>query len=242
MHGQGINITFAGQAGFIFENEQGYRVGVDLYLSDCCDRYFGFKRLMPCLYNPLEMNLDILVATHAHYDHFDPDSVPLMLSGDRTQLLAACDVKEEAERLNLDAARITYLKAGDTFENDQLSIRAMPCDHGSETPHAIGLLITMDEKRIYIAGDTCYREDHFALPEVRNVDVLILPINGAFGNLNEKEAAKAAGVIRPRLTIPCHYWNFAEHGGNPNVFAEEMKTCYKDLNYRLMRMGERIRL
>ena len=71
-----VKLTFAGQAGFMIESKKGYKIGVDLYLSDCCDRYFGFKRLMPYLYNPLQLNLDLLVATHAHYDHFDPDSVP----------------------------------------------------------------------------------------------------------------------------------------------------------------------
>lgn len=58
-----IKLTFAGQAGFIIESEKGYRIGVDLYLSDCCNRYFGFKRLMPYLYNPLELKLDLLTIT-----------------------------------------------------------------------------------------------------------------------------------------------------------------------------------
>ena len=66
-------LTFAGQAGFILESADGYRLGVDLYLSNCCERYFGFKRLMPYLYDPLALELDAVVATHAHYDHFDPD-------------------------------------------------------------------------------------------------------------------------------------------------------------------------
>ena len=83
---QDFTITFAGQAGFIIETAVGYRIGVDLYLSDCCQRYFGFKRLMPFLYNPLDLNLDLLIATHAHYDHFDPDSVPLIMNNSKTRL------------------------------------------------------------------------------------------------------------------------------------------------------------
>jgi len=236
-----FSMTFAGQAGFIFESGQGYRMGVDLYLSDCCLRYFGFKRLMPYLYNPLEMNLDLLVATHAHYDHFDPDSVPLMLSG-KTQLVAAQDVRAEAERLGLESGRISYLAEGDVFENASVRIRALPCDHGEGTPDAIGLLIEADGKRIAILGDTCYRADNFSSPLLNDLDVLILPINGAFGNLNEAEGARAAGVIQPRLAVPCHFWNFAEHGGNPNLFAAEMQEKYPDIPYRLMRMGERISL
>ncbi len=235
-----VKLTFAGQAGFMIESKKGYKIGVDLYLSDCCDRYFGFKRLMPYLYNPLQLNLDLLVATHAHYDHFDPDSVPNIMSLKKTRLLCACDVKAEAERLGLESDRITYMKENEIYENSDVRIKAMPCDHGKDTPDAIGLLIEMDGKKIYITGDTAYREDYFKNLELKNLDVLIMPINGAFGNMNETEGVKAAGIMKPKLTIPCHYWNFAQHGGNPYIFAEEMKAKYNNLNYLLMRPDETI--
>ena len=170
-----MKLTFAGQAGFILQTEDGYRVGIDLYLSDCCNRYFGLKRLMPYMFNPMELELDLLIATHAHYDHFDPDSIPLMMGNGRTELLCACDCKEEAEKLCLNESRITYLKVGDVFRNDRIAIKAMPCDHGDEAPEAIGLLIEADGKRIYIAGDTCYREDYFENKELSGADVFIFP-------------------------------------------------------------------
>ena len=239
---QSLTVTFAGQAGFILEDAAGYRVGIDLYLSNCCERYFGFKRLMPYLYNPQELQLDLLVATHAHYDHFDPDSVPLLMGDGKTQLVCARDVREEAERLHLDGSKITYLGHGEQFENGSICIRALACDHGELAPDALGLLITFGGKTIYITGDTAYREDIFSDPAVHGVDLLILPINGAFGNLNEAQAAAAAGMVRPALTVPCHYWNFAEHGGNPDLFAKAMQTTQSEVPYLLMRPGESISL
>ena len=235
-------ITFAGQAGFILQLPSGYRIGIDLYLSDCCQRYFGFKRLMPFLYNPLDLNLDLLIATHAHYDHFDPDSVPLIMSNFKTKLIAASDVKEEVKKLNLDSSRVTYVKTGDVFENEYVKIKAMPCDHGKETPYAIGLLIEAEGRKIYVAGDTAYREDYFTNSELNNLDVMIMPINGAFGNMNEIEGAKAVDIIKPKLAIPCHFWNFAEHGGEPDKFVKEMKNTYQSENFILMRLGETIRI
>ena len=235
-------LTFAGQAGFILESTAGHRIGVDLYLSNCCERYFGFKRLLPYLFDPLELELDAVVATHAHYDHFDPDSVPLLLRNGKTKLVAARDVKVEADKLGLDPDQITYLGVGDTYADGDVTVKALPCDHGELAPDALGLLITIDGKRIYITGDTAYRADYLENPELAGVDVLILPINGAFGNLNSEEGARAAGVIRAGLTIPCHYWNFAEHGGDPAAFATAMKTDHPDLAYLLMRPGESISL
>ena len=51
--------------------------------------------------------------------------------------------------------------------------------------------------------------------------MLILPINGAFGNLNSEEAAKVVSILKPKLAVPCHYWNFAEHGGDPQRFCHD---------------------
>ncbi len=232
------SLTFAGQAGFILETPNGFRVGIDLYLSDCCNRYFGFKRLMPYIFKPQELNLDLLVATHAHYDHFDPDSIPLIMTNEKTRLLCAYDCLEEVKRLTLDESRISYIRENEVFKNDEITIKAMPCDHGEETPYAIGLLIEIGDKKIHIAGDTCFREDNFSNPEIKNADIFIMPINGAFGNLDEYEGAKAAGIISPKLCIPCHYWNFAEHGGNPHLFMNEMKEKYSNIKYLIMRPGE----
>ncbi len=235
-------LTFAGQAGFIIESKNGYRIGIDLYLSDCCNRYFGFKRLLPFLYNPLEVDLDLLITTHSHYDHFDPDSIPLIMSCSKTKLLCARDCYSEVDRLGLQQKRVTYLSQHDSFEECGIYIKALPCDHGSETPDAIGLLIQVDGKKIYIAGDTCFREDYLSNRELYHCDIMIMPINGAFGNLNETEGAKAASIVAPKLCIPCHFWNFIEHGGNPYLFAEEMDLKYANINYLLMRPGEVIEI
>lgn len=235
-----VFLTFAGQAGLILENERGYKIGVDLYLSNCCERFFGFKRLMPYIFKPEALELDLLVATHAHYDHFDVDSVPILLNNDKTKLICAYDVMTEADKLGIDGDKITPLKVGDIFENESIKIQAVNCDHGELAPDALGLIIEMGGKRIYVTGDTSYREDYFKNSLFSGLDLLILPINGAFGNLNEIEAANAAQIIKPSLTVPCHFWNFVEHGGNPLIFVDAMKE--KGLPYLFMRIGEKLLL
>lgn len=237
-----MTLTFAGQAGFILQTESGYKIGIDLYLSDCCNRYFGLKRLMPYVFNASEMDLDMLIATHEHYDHFDPDSIPLIMKNEKTRLICSVGCLQDTQKLNLDQTRITYLKVGDVFENTNIKITAMPCDHGDEAPEAIGLLIETDGRRIYIAGDTCFRKDILTKKELFGVDVFIMPINGAFGNLNETQGAEAAGIINAKLTIPCHYWNFAEHFGSPHLFMQQMEENHPDLQYNLMRVGETIEI
>ncbi len=75
-----LGVFFMGQAGVILKAPDNTLLAVDLYLSDCCERYFGFKRLMPKLVGVDDLRLDYVCATHAHFDHFDPDSIPQLLA------------------------------------------------------------------------------------------------------------------------------------------------------------------
>lgn len=234
---QKLGACFLGQAGFVFKTTAGQMIAVDPYLSNCCQRYFGFKRLMPCILDPGDLVFDQIIATHAHYDHFDPDSIPVLMANGHTELIGALDTKAECERLGI-RENVTYLTCGETLRRDSMMLTAVPCDHGPDTPYALGLLLEIDGKRIYIMGDTAYRLDYLDNPILHHVDLLILPINGAFGNLNEEQAVRVAQVLTPELVVPCHYWNFAEHGGNPGIFQNRMREILPGQPFRLMQQGE----
>lgn len=233
----GVGVCFLGQAGFVFKTPDDHLIAIDPYLSNCCERYFGFKRLMPYILGAKDLVFDQIVVSHAHYDHFDPDSVPVMMSNGHTELIGALDTKVECERLGINQ-NVTYLACHETVERGDVKITAMPCDHGPDTPYALGLLIEISGKRIYIMGDTAYRPDYLENPMLKNIDLLILPINGAFGNLNEEQAAQVIETLKPALSIPCHYWNFAEHGGDPGLFQRKMKEMAPESAYNLLRQGE----
>ena len=232
-----VGVFFLGQAGFVIKTHEGELIAVDPYLSDCCERYFGFKRLMPHILGADELVFDYLVASHAHFDHFDPDSVPTLLGNGKTQFVGAKDTAAECERLGIKD-NLTFLSVGDTAQLGSVKLTAVRCDHGADTPHAIGLLFEVADKRIYMMGDTAYRPDWLSDESIRSVDLLILPINGAFGNLNAAEAAQVIKALEPKLAVPCHYWNFAQHFGSPYDFMCEMEASCPNASYLLMRQGE----
>lgn len=232
-----VGVFFLGQAGFVLKTPAGKLIAIDPYLSDCCNRYFGFKRLMPYILGADEVIFDAVVASHAHYDHFDPDSVPTLLANGKTRFVGAKDTEAECERLGIKD-NLTFLALGDSVEIGDAKLTAIRCDHGKDTPHAIGLLFEIGGKKIYSMGDTAYRPDWLDDERLIGVDLLILPINGAFGNLNSPEAAKVVKALSPKLAVPCHYWNFAEHFGSPYEFMTEMKANCPDVAYTLMRQGE----
>lgn len=232
-----VGVFFLGQAGFVLKTHEGELIAVDPYLSDCCERYFGFKRLMPHILGADELIFDYLVASHAHFDHFDPDSVPLLLANGTTKFVGAKDTAAECERLGIKE-NLSFLSVGDTAHLGSVKLTAIRCDHGADTPHAIGLLFEVAGKRIYMMGDTAYRPDWLDDEKIQGVDLLILPINGAFGNLNASEAARVVKALAPKLAVPCHYWNFAQHFGSPFDFMTEIEAICPEIPYLLMRQGE----
>lgn len=239
-----VNIFFAGQAGFIIENEMGQTLGIDLYLSDCVERLegsMGYKRLIPKIIDPDSVELDFLVATHPHLDHFDADAIPAMMNGSRTKLFASYECRTLVEEKKIDKTRVEYVKAGDTKECGGYKLHFVNCDHGNSAPDAVGVIVETSGKRIYETGDTCLRLDRVQeYLQFGHLDVLIAPINGAFGNMNEEECARLSGALNPRLTIPCHYGMFADHGGNPGKFLDIMRNTVPDNEIFLITPGERI--
>lgn len=232
-------LMFLGQAGFVLKSKSGKLLAMDLYLSDCVARYDGFKRLMPFVLDPDEIVFDYIITTHAHYDHFDPDSIPTLIANEKTKLLASEGCEKEVKQLGLSSSNISYVKVGDRLVLDDMKIDFVFCDHGDSAPDAFGIVIEIDGKLVYFAGDTCLRTDK--IDEIkcgRDFDIMIAPINGTFGNMNETDAVELCRRIQPKLMIPCHFGCFAEQWGNPLKFIEVMEADMPNQKYNIMRIGE----
>lgn len=237
-------LFFIGQAGFIIKSRSGQTLAIDLYLSDCGERiekHIGFKRLLPRMLNPQEIPFDYIIATHPHFDHYDVDSMPFMMSWPNSRLFASKECAKYVNETNIDTKRVKYVAPSDSCKAGDFTLHFINCDHGTLAPDAVGVIIEVDGKRIMIAGDTCLRLDR--VEEYLNwgsIDVLIAPINGAYGNLNEDDCAELSKTLKPKLTIPCHYGLFATHKGLPGLFMESMQKKCPDNKYLLMTMGESI--
>jgi len=233
------HIFSLGQAGFIIKSASGQLLAIDLYLSECVERLEksdGFNRLLPKILNPSDIEFDVIICTHAHYDHFDVDSVPLMLANKNTKLLCSYGCKTLVDSLLLDYynSQATYVKSGDCIKIGDFDITFVSCDHGTAAPDAVGVVVKVDGKIIYEVGDSCLRLDNISeIPQP--LDVLIAPINGMYGNMNEEECSILADKLGAKVTIPCHYGMFASHKGNVGIFYDIMKQ--KNLHTVIMPFG-----
>lgn len=240
------HLFFVGQAGFIIKSSGGQLLAIDLYLSDCVERVEGndgFKRLLPKILYPYELNFDVLTATHFHRDHFDIDSIPSLMSNGKTRLFAANDCRDSVKSLEMDEKNITYVSPDERYVQGDFDIRFVKCDHGDGAPLAVGVIVKVDGKTFFETGDTCLRLDRAEeYKSIGRPDVLIAPINGAYGNMNEQECAEFADAVDAALTVPCHYGMFASHGGNVGRFFKIMKEKYPSRKFCIMAQGEELTL
>ena len=238
-----VAIFWIAQAGFIFKTPAGIVLFIDPYLTNYVQHVLpeyglGFKRLMASLIEPEEVEADYVISTHSHADHFDAEAMPVIARNERVHFIGAPDCRELYHNAGIPENRFTILQQGITLDLDGVKLTGVYADHGDLAPDALGLWLDFDGIHVWQVGDSAYRPDMWQNLFAQGVDVLLPPINGAYGNLDDVEAAKLAHDSHARLTIPCHFWMFPLHFGNPAGFLEACQKYAPETKPLLMTQGE----
>ena len=189
------------------------------------------------LLEPEDLAFDAIFASHEHYDHLDPDAIGGMIAKSGCKVYTPQDGIDLLAKLGLAEHGVKVATGGHvTLFNGGVKAYFVFCDHGDDAPYAVGTVFDIKGKRLYFAGDTCYRPEKLVNPKTVGCDFVTLPINGAFGNLNEEEGAQLASKLGADLVVPSHFWNFPEHFGNPKIFMDAAKKL--EVNYKIMMQGE----
>lgn len=242
-----VALFYLGQAGFLMKSADGTTVLLDPYFSDEANRLFGFKRMSPPLTGWEKIAPDIFCATHAHIDHLDTVSLPTFVACGKTFFLGAPDCDEAFQAAGIDPERTAILREGESWAGKGVKIRALYADHGELAPDANGLLVEICEKKIAFTGDTAYRPEKFAASLNSEIDLLVAPINGQFGNMNADEACRLAERLRPKTVVACHFWMFLEHVaadgiGDPVTFLADAPHLCPQVKPVVMAPGETLEI
>jgi L-ascorbate metabolism protein UlaG (beta-lactamase superfamily) len=159
---------------------------------------------------------DILLITHAHYDHCSPEDVE-KLQNDSTVIVTE---PESADQLS---GEIRIMKPGDAIDVNGTKIEAVAAYNTNKKFHPkeknwLGFIITLGGNRIYHAGDTDLIEEMADL----NVDIALLPVSGTYV-MTAAEAIEAAKLIKPKIAIPMHYDSLVGSEVDAKVFAKGLK-------------------
>lgn len=236
-----IAIFWLGQAGFVIKDQNDTILAIDPYLTDCCERIYGFKRLSAKLISPDQLTPDLLLISHHHEDHLDVEAVPVMAKSSKMKIIGSKTAIHTCAAMGINNKTLYSMIPGDRIEVNDIFIEAIFADHGRLVPDAIGFVIDIHGIRVYYSGDTAYRPEILKTFNSFAPNISILPINGAYGNLNAYEASKLAKEIGSKIVIPCHYWTFKEHcsqNSNPLIFSEELSKQAPQCKIVFMAHGE----
>jgi L-ascorbate metabolism protein UlaG (beta-lactamase superfamily) len=216
----GGKITWLGHAAFLIVSPKGARIAIDPWFTSNPKFPKGFE------YG----KLDVVAATHGHFDHFGEDGIPLVRKSGATFI----GIFELA--LHVGAAgveRFSGMNKGGAQSVAGVEFRMVHAVHSAGTSGAgkesnfpgdpCGYVMTFEDGfRVYHAGDTNVFSDMSLIRELYAPDLALLPI-GDFYTMGPREAAKACELLGAPRVIPMHWGTFPALPGMPAALREEIR-------------------
>ena len=146
---------------------------------------------------------DYILITHEHQDHLDAKAIAqltkegtIVIANPRSNELLGnkCEVMKNGDSKTINAWKIDAVHAYNSSADKQ-QFHPKGRDNG--------YILTIEDLRIYIAGDT---EPIPEMQNIKDVDIALLPCNLPF-TMTPEQLAEAARVIRPKVLFPYHYGN-----------------------------------
>ena len=213
-----LRVTWIGQAGLLFKSHD-RTILIDPYLSDSVAGLDPAKtRKIPPDPALWQVKPDVIIFTHDHLDHFDPETAGHWLGEKGSiRVLAPSSVWQKVRKYGWDHNYILF-DPGTQWTDGGLRFTAVPAAHSD--PHAIGVLLQEGGKQHYVTGDTLYSTRVLsALPD--DIDTVFLPINGVGNNMNIVDAARFAADCGARTAVPLHYGLFDNLNGEDFPFENK---------------------
>jgi len=227
-------LWFLGQAGYIIRSS-GTTVAIDPYLSDSVGKAAPeFTRTIPVPIAPDKLEVDVFIVTHDHLDHLDPETVGPYRRKDETLFVAPNLAAAKLASLGVPEENIVRIGRGETAVVAGVKITgvfAVPTS--GDVSDTTGYLLELRNGRtVYHSSDTAYSDE--LISSAPHAEVLLVCINGKWGNLDAAQAAKLAGAVKPRVAIPNHYDMMAPNSVDPAEFKAVMRSEHPDIQVRVL--------
>lgn len=214
-----MKITWLGQAGLLFERDN-IKIMIDPYLSD------SVKKINEKNYRRVEISddvfkikPDVMIFTHNHLDHYDPETVSRFITASTTiTVLAPSSVWTDVRKIGDDNNYVQFNRHT-SWTQGGIRFTAVKAEHSD--PASIGVIIDDGDKKYYVSGDTLYNEEIFAdIPD--DIHAIFLPVNGIGNNMNMIDAKRFCERISPQYAVPIHCGMFDDIDMNKFEFENKV--------------------
>jgi L-ascorbate 6-phosphate lactonase len=244
-----------GGNGFVLKTPAGTQIYIDPYFTNCVASIFGVERAFPPPITAEEARPDLVISTHWHEDHLDPEGLPIVARHSQAKFLGPPSCVSRLLGWQVARDRVTGISVRESHQFNDVKISAVPARHiaglpGWESDDAVGLLLEVEGLRIYHSGDTEYdlRLRALAHDKENPIDVCLLVINGTGGNMNAHEAALLAWQLGAKTVIPMHHRLWKDFTGgeqatlDPQVLVETYQRLGGTGQVKLLEVGQGIEL
>lgn len=218
-----FKITWLGQAGLLFERDD-LTIMIDPYLSNSVVKVNPNNyRRVPINEELFNIRPDVMIFTHDHLDHYDPETAPIFLKNTEKSIVVLASANAFLKALsNKNGHNYVQMLPKTEWTEKGVRFTAVTAYHSETT--AVGFIIDDGDMKYYITGDTLYNEKIFSeLPN--DIDVLFLPINGVGNNMNVTDAERFAKKVNAKKTVPIHVGMFDEL--SPELFNGKNRVIPK---------------
>jgi L-ascorbate metabolism protein UlaG (beta-lactamase superfamily) len=167
---------------------------------------------------------DVIILTHGHNDHV----------GDTVEL---------AKNLSWQLVKTHPMHVGGAYEFDFGKVKFTQAFHGSGLitdgneiiymGMPAGILLMIEGKTIFHAGDTGLFSDMKLIGERHPIDLAFLPIGDNF-TMGPEDAATAASFLKAKKVVPIHYDTFPPIKQDPQKFIDMLE----DSEGQVMKAGD----
>lgn len=186
----------------------------------------------------------LVLCTHVHPGHLDPDTVPAILAASRrAKVVLPMSAAAQAHALGIEYQRMVTTNADLRVEFLDDRIYAAPSAHPQLdwTPLGgypyLGYLVRFGRYTIYHAGDGVPYGGLADRLRPYNVNVALLPIGGE-RNFKIPEAAQLAEQIGAEWLAPMHYDMFPGCAVEVDRFAEHLLEQHPAQRFKVFECGE----
>ena len=231
-------LCFLGQAGYIMRTADCIVV-IDPYLTDSVGLLDSrFTRLYPPPIQPEELKADIFVVTHDHLDHLDPETIRRYQHTKETCFVAPRLACRNLRDMGVPKDNIYRLDAGESQTINTVRITGIyAVPSAPEVIDTTGYHIAFSNGRtVYATSDTGFSDLLLACAPA--AEVMLVCINGKWGNLSAEQAARLTGKVAPRFVMPNHYDMMALNTENPETFKCFLHQHHPNIQTRFLKAME----
>jgi len=159
---------------------------------------------------------DVIVVTHYHGDHLGDAFAIAKKTG--ATLVGIHEVAVDAQAQGVSAEGMNI---GGTVEVKGVKVHMVQALHSAEKGNAAGVVVEMDGKRLYHAGDTGLTYDMKLIGEFFQPDLSFIPIGDRY-TMGLPSAVKAVEFVQTKRVIPIHYDTFPIVKSDPQEFRRRV--------------------